>query len=398
MNDIKILILEDHVLARLLLLQALRALGYTNIYEADSGQQALAILKEEKHFDVLICDIQMPGIDGLSFLRKAAEVGHITAVILASAVEPDLSLAIQQLARLSGYQVLGDLSKPFSREELGELMQRYVPVPLHGGHSLPESLPETIEIEGGLGLFNGSFVPFYQPQVDLSTHEVIGVEALVRWQHPEYGVLSPAMFLETAKKLDMLGMMTQSVIRRGLSFLRDNGLVGKLHLSINLEIEQLAQADLLESVRSLLDEEKVPGRSLVFEVTESGLMHAPIPCIENLVRLRLLGCGISIDDFGAGFSSLQRVCEMPCSELKLDASLIRAMPYNRRSLAAVESMLHLARRLGIQVIAEGIETERQRDLLRELGCPVGQGFLFSRPLPGGELIPWLKRLQQPDAA
>lgn len=396
MNDIKILILEDHVLARLLLLQALRALGYTNIYEADSGQQALAILKEEKHFDVLICDIQMPGIDGLSFLRKAAEVGHITAVILASAVEPDLSLAIQQLARLSGYQVLGDLSKPFSREALDELMQRYVPLPLHGGHSLPESLPETIEIEGGL--FNGSFVPFYQPQVDLSTHEVIGVEALVRWQHPEYGVLSPAMFLETAKKLDMLGMMTQSIIRRGLSFLRDNGLVGKLHLSINLEIEQLAQADLLESIRSLLDEEKVPGRSLVFEVTESGLMHAPIPCIENLVRLRLLGCGISIDDFGAGFSSLQRVCEMPCSELKLDASLIRSMPYNPRSLAAVESMLHLARRLGIQVIAEGIETERQRDLLRELGCPVGQGFLFSRPLPGDELISWLQQLHQPHAA
>lgn len=391
MNDLKILILEDHVLTRLLLLQAMRALGYTNIYEADSGQQALAILKAEKHFDVLVCDIQMPGIDGLSFLRKAADVGHITSVILASAIDLDLSLAIQQLARLSGYQVLGAVNKPFSREELAELMQRYRPAALHDNRSIAGKLPEAMEIEDGLGLFRGSFVPFYQPQVNLATREVVGLEALVRWQHPEYGVLSPAMFLETARKLGMLGSMTQSMIRQGLRFLRDNSLVGRLHLSINLEVEQLAEANLLDSVRHLLEEEGVPARSLVLEVTESSLLNASILSIENLVRLRLLGCGISIDDFGAGFSCLQRVCEMPCSELKLDASLIRSMPYNPRSQAAVDSVLHLAQRLGIQVTAEGIETEQQLNLLRNLNCSIGQGYLFARPLPGDELIAWLQR-------
>ncbi|MNR28440.1 Oxygen sensor protein DosP [compost metagenome] len=127
-------------------------------------------------------------------------------------------------------------------------------------------------------------------------------------------------------------------------------------------------------------------------------MQAPITSIENLVRLRLLGCGVSIDDFGAGFSSLQRVCEMPCSELKLDMSFIRSMTHNPRSLVAVDSLLRLSDNLGIQLVAEGIETHEQLTLLQRLGCQIGQGYVFAHPLPGSEFMDWLHQHKQARAA
>lgn len=392
MNSTKILILEDHPMTRQMLVLALQGLGYTNIHTADCGKQAFALLKHEGHFDVLICDIQMPGIDGLTFLREAAEIGYIAALIISSAIAPDLRLAIQQLARLTGYQVLGDLGKPFTRDELKVLMLRYCPSAPYQVPPTIDKLPSATEIQSGLN--DGEFIPFYQPKLNLQTLEVIGMEVLVRWQHPLHGLISPGLFLGAMRHFGFLNAMTQTIARQALSFLREQQLIGELRLSINVETEQLARPDLLEAVRQNLDAERVPAQSLILEITESGLMQAPITSIENLVRLRLLGCGVSIDDFGAGFSSLQRVCEMPCSELKLDMSFIRSMTHNPRSLAAVDSLLRLSDNLGIQLVAEGIETHEQLTLLQRLGCQIGQGYVFARPLPGPEFMDWLHQHKQ----
>lgn len=392
MNSTKILILEDHPMTRQMLVLALQGLGYTNVHTADCGKQAFALLKHEGHFDVLICDIQMPGIDGLTFLREAAEIGYIAALIISSAIAPDLRLAIQQLARLTGYQVLGDLGKPFTRDELKVLMLRYCPSAPYQVPPTIDELPSATEIQNGLN--DGEFIPFYQPKLNLQTLEVIGMEVLVRWQHPLHGLISPGLFLGAMRHFGFLNVMTQTIARQALSFLREQQLIGELRLSINVETEQLARPDLLEAVRQNLDAERVPAQSLILEITESGLMQAPITSIENLVRLRLLGCGVSIDDFGAGFSSLQRVCEMPCSELKLDMSFIRSMTHNPRSLAAVDSLLRLSDNLGIQLVAEGIETHEQLTLLQRLGCQIGQGYVFARPLPGPEFMDWLHQHKQ----
>jgi EAL domain-containing protein (putative c-di-GMP-specific phosphodiesterase class I)/CheY-like chemotaxis protein len=387
MNSTKILILEDHPLTRQMLTLSLQALGYGNIHSAESGEQALVILTAEKYFDVLICDIQMPGIDGLTFLREASEVGRIDALVLSSDMAHDLRLAIQQLARLSGYQVLGDLAKPFSRAELKQLLLSYCPsTPSRANYSV-EEMPSANEIQQGL--LAGEFVPFFQPKLNLQTLEVVGVEALVRWQHPQLGLLSPALFLTVVQNFGFLNAMTLSIARQALSFLREQQLIDEITLSVNLEAEQLGMSGLVEAVRTLLNEERMPARCLILELTETGLLQAPLTSIENLVRLRLLGCGISIDDFGAGFSSLQRICEMPCSELKLDASFTSSIAHNPRSLAAVDSLLRLADNLDIKLVAEGIETPEQLSLLQSLNCPVGQGYLFSRPLAGTDFAAWL---------
>lgn len=395
MNSTKILILEDHQLTRKMLSLALQALNYSNIYCAESGEQALDFLREQKHFDVLICDIQMPGMDGLSFLRQASETGSIDALIISSEIAPDLRLAIQQLARLIGYQVLGDLVKPFSREELKMILLGYCPTVMRKATVDFEEMPSATEVQQAL--LDGEFVPFYQPKLDIQTFAVVGAEVLVRWQHPQHGLLSPARFLKVVQHFGFLNAMTLSIARQALDFLREQGLVDEICLAVNLEAEQLGLARLPEEVRQILNEAHVPARCLIIELTETGLLQAPITSIENLVRLRLLGCGISIDDFGAGFSSLQRVCEMPCSEIKLDASFTRSLSHNPRSLAAVDSLLRLADNLGIKLVAEGIETREQLALLQSMKCPVGQGYLFSRPLAGEDFVEWLNHHKQQNA-
>lgn len=388
MNNIKILVLEDHALTRHMLVLVLRELGYVHVYAAESGEQAFALLKAEGYFDVLICDIQMPGIDGLMFLREASEVGRIAALVISSSIAADLRLAIQQLARLSGYQVLGDLGKPFACDDLKELMAKYRPVVTLNELDAPSIYPN-LEQEVFGGVLNREFVPFYQPKIDLRTQRVVGAEVLVRWSHQQHGLLAPGAFLDDVIRAGALDEMTHLIMQQALRFLKDYGLAYELHLSLNLEVSQLAMPGLVNSVRQALDEHCVPASSLILEITEVGLMRAPVATIENLVRLRLLGCGISIDDFGAGFSSLQRVCEMPCTELKLDASFTRNLVQNPRTLAAVDSVLRLALRLGINVVAEGIESHEQCLLLKNLNCPSGQGYLFSRPLAEASFKGWL---------
>lgn len=389
MNSAKILILEDHPMTLQMLVLALKRMGYVHIQSACSGEQALSLLNQEGHFDVLICDIQMPGIDGLTFLREAAEVGCIAGVIISSAIAPDLRLAIQQLARLTGYQVLGDLGKPFTYDGLKMLMLRYCPMARPRAVIGVDEWPSATEIQSSL--LDGEFIPYYQPKLNLQTLEVVGVEVLARWKHPQRGVLSPGVFLDIVQQFGFLDALTVAIARQAFTFWREQELIEELSLSINVSTEQLARPGLPEAVRQLLEAEQFPAKSLILEVTECGLMQAPITSIENLVRLRLMGCGVSIDDFGAGFSSLQRVCDMPCSELKLDMSLTCGLTYNPRSLAAVDSLLSLSRNLDIPLVAEGIETLEQLAMLQTLGCPIGQGYLFSRPLSGPEFIAWLQQ-------
>ncbi|WP_282875955.1 EAL domain-containing response regulator [Pseudomonas peli] len=390
MENFSILILEDHPLTLRMLALNLQGIGYTNVVTCQSGEHALKLLESQGHFDILICDIQMPGIDGLAFLRSALDVGRIDGLILSSEVPSDLRLATQQLARLIGYQVLGDLHKPVDQKKLASLLKRFTPSnekALKKHNQKNNSGPTAEELLQGI--LNDEFIPYYKPKVDLKTNELIGLEVSIRWHHPKLGLLLPASFLKVAEELGYIKDISKSIMTQAFSFFKKNRLFYKAHLVIKLSTCQLASPNLIFELKEMLNNEQLPAHSLVIEFTETGVLEAPIAISENFMRLRLLGCGLCIGNFGSGFSSLQRICEMPCTELKLDPSFVQSITFNSRSLAAVDSLLRFAGNLGLSVIADHIDRLSQLRLLQSLRCPAGQGYLFAPPMQGNEFNKWL---------
>ncbi len=235
-------------------------------------------------------------------------------------------------------------------------------------------------------LKRGQFVLHYQPKVDLRRGRITGVEALVRWCHPEHGVLGPAAFIPQIEPTALVGPFTMYVIEQALRQMvawRRRGI--DLEMSVNLSARNLLDPELPAHVEELLRRHDIPAERLTVEITESAALVDPDRAIAALEALRTSGVGVSVDDFGTGNASIEYLAALPASELKIDRSFITAMLEDARAEAIVRSTIDLAHNLGLTVVAEGIETEAVMERLAVLGAETGQGFLISRPLPAEEL-------------
>ena len=236
----------------------------------------------------------------------------------------------------------------------------------------------------------------YQPQVNLITGDLIGVEALVRWQHPSEGLVSPARFIPIAETSGLIGHIGRWVLRAACAECKRwvNEYPSQMRLSVNVSARQMVDDSFIDDLRAVLKETGFPAERLELELTESTLQ-----LVETSPRLiseiKSLGVSIAIDDFGTGYSSLSVLKNLPIDRLKIDQSFVRDMTADSNDVAIVEAILGMSRTLGLQIIAEGVETEAQLSILQQLGCESGQGYLFSRPLPPAELALWLQRTQQP---
>jgi diguanylate cyclase (GGDEF)-like protein len=240
-------------------------------------------------------------------------------------------------------------------------------------------------------LERGEFVLHYQPQADLQSGRVTGVEALLRWQHPEHGLIPPLDFIPLLEQTALVGPVTLHVIDAALEQLarwRDHDM--QLNMSVNLSARNLLDPELPQRVGTLLARHAVPAHRLTVEVTEGATMSDPERAVAVLGELRAQGVGVSIDDFGSGHASIAYLTNLPASELKIDRSFITGMCESPREEAIVRSTIDLARHLRLQVVAEGIETREVWERLAELGCDAAQGYLLSRPLPREEATAWLR--------
>jgi diguanylate cyclase (GGDEF)-like protein len=240
------------------------------------------------------------------------------------------------------------------------------------------------QVRGGLAA--GEFVLHYQPKVDLQTRRITGVEALVRWRHPELGLLSPDRFIGPIEQTSLIGPLTMNVLDQALTQAlawRRRGIV--LEIAVNLSARNLLDPELPERVAALLKERSVPAEQLVLEVTESAAMADPDRGVRVLEALRAMGAGVAIDDFGTGNASIEYLAELPATELKIDRAFVTDILASARDRAIVRSTIDLARNLEMTVVAEGIESEDALEYLAGEGCAMGQGFYFSRPLAAEEL-------------
>jgi EAL domain-containing protein (putative c-di-GMP-specific phosphodiesterase class I) len=228
----------------------------------------------------------------------------------------------------------------------------------------------------------------YQPIVSLKNSTLIGFEALVRWRHPEFGLISPKDFIPVAEETGQILTIGQVVLEAACNQARlwqTKFPEANLFVSVNLSVKQFNQPSLVEDISRLLAESKIAPRLLKLEITETAFTENIEAAVELLNRLRSLGVQLSIDDFGTGYSSLSYLQRFPIDTLKIDRSFVNQMIENEENLEIVRTIVSLAQNLNLDVVAEGVETKDQLALLRQLNCENGQGFFFSNPLEAGEL-------------
>jgi diguanylate cyclase (GGDEF)-like protein len=249
-------------------------------------------------------------------------------------------------------------------------------------------------------LARDQFYLVYQPQISYRDHRVVGVEALIRWQHPEHGLVPPDLFIPLAEQNGTIIAIGEWVLDQACKQLRDwhdQGFVD-LRMAVNLSTVQLHHAELPRVVNNLLQMYHLPPRSLELEVTETGLMEDISTAAQHLLSLRRSGALIAIDDFGTGYSSLSYLKSLPLDKIKIDKSFVQDLLDDDDDATIVRAIIQLGKSLGMQVIAEGVETAEQEAYIISEGCHEGQGYLYSKPLPARELSAYLKQAQRSNAA
>ena len=250
---------------------------------------------------------------------------------------------------------------------------------------------ERLELETDMrqAIANGEFVVYYQPIIDMQSGRVAGVEALVRWQHPARGMISPAKFIPIAEETGLIVPLGRSVLRQAClkarhwqtAFPDSHNLV----MSVNLSMRQMMEKDIVAQVAAILEESGLAPELLKLEITESMMLHDTHATIETMTALRGLGIRLAIDDFGTGYSSMSYLSQLPLNTLKIDRSFVNRIGASGGDEAIVRAIISLARTLRLSVTCEGIETQEQFTYLQDLGCDMGQGFLMHKPLPAAQI-------------
>ncbi len=255
--------------------------------------------------------------------------------------------------------------------------------------SMHASVLELLTLESDLhkALERNELVLYYQPKVDAATRMVKGMEALIRWKHPDRGLIPPMQFIPLAETSGLIIPIGEFVIRTVCGQIKTWQEAGyqQMNIALNVSSRQFDQQSLKEIVEEALQDAMIPPQCLELEITESTIMRNPEKSMRTLTELKAMGIGISIDDFGTGYSSLSYLKRMPLDFLKIDQSFVKSLASDPRDQAIVRAIIAMAHSLDLKTIAEGVETEEQLSFLQEHGCDEIQGYLFSRPLPAEEI-------------
>jgi len=389
--NLRFLVAEDHDFQRSVLVRMLETLGAKTVHEAADGRAALAIIQDpSRPVDIVISDLEMPGMDGMEFVRHLGETGVRVSIILASALERKLLASIATMSEAYGINLLGVVEKPITPAKLEALITLHKPAQVQWGRSKTAGPTFTLE-EIAAGLKNNEFEPFFQPKVELATGRVKGAEALARWRHPQHGIIAPYAFIEPLEDNDLIDELAWVMLRKAAAFCstwRSAGL--EATVSVNLSLKSLTDTRLADRVTELVLSENLEPRHMVLELTESAATTDVGKALENLARLRIKGFGLSIDDYGTGYSSMQQLTRIAFTELKIDQSFVTNATKQESAKVILESSLDMARKLNITAVAEGVETQADWNLLRQLGCGLAQGYFIARPMEAGAYPNWVR--------
>jgi EAL domain-containing protein (putative c-di-GMP-specific phosphodiesterase class I)/CheY-like chemotaxis protein len=389
-SAMNIVIVDDEPFMLKLNMRALTNLGYTCVTLCEGAARALEAMDLlEKSPDLILLDLNMPDMDGVEFVRHLVKRCYTGSLILVSGEDDRMLQAAERLVQAHQITILGYLHKPIQPAMLAALMEKWVPA-VDAEHWSPLELSKTAELskayaadEVRSAITNGELVNYYQPQVSLRTGHVVGVEALARWRHPVDGLVYPDQFIGVAEQNGLIHDLTRAVVANTCADVKhwqqDTGLV--LQVAINVSMEDLGSLEFTDYIAGEVAAARIPSKDVTLEVTERGLMQDQRVPLEVLTRLRLKRFRISIDDFGTGHSSLAQLRDIPFDELKIDRGFVHGAWADMTLRAIFDTSVLLAKQLGMQIVAEGVEDRADWDFVRRSGCDVAQGYFIARPAP-----------------
>ncbi|UTH75051.1 EAL domain-containing protein [Chromobacterium sp. IIBBL 290-4] len=394
MMDIQdILVVDDSRVQRRHAVELCQTLGAGSVREAEDGTQCLAMVRQQTP-SLLLLDLEMPRQDGVQVMQQMAKLEMAVPIVVLSSKDYLLISTVELMGRELGLPVLGGLQKPLRREPLLDLLQR-VWTPRQAQQALEHCPAQEVKA----ALENGQILPYYQPKVQLSDGRIKGAEMLARWHHPEHGVIGPGRFIPVIEQQGWATELTMLMLKQGLKQWQSWARQGlRLPLSVNLSALSLSGDELVDEIERYMSGSNVPARYIIFEVTETAIVDNLAHAIGCAVRLRLAGLGLSVDDFGTGFATLQQLTRFPFTELKIDQSLVTGISGKPHLIAVFNSIIEMARRLQLATVAEGIESPEDYQLVAERGCHLGQGFHIARPMPAADFLAWARQKPEPPAA
>jgi EAL domain-containing protein (putative c-di-GMP-specific phosphodiesterase class I)/FixJ family two-component response regulator len=385
-----ILLLDDDPFMLKLLTVMLAQLGCTRVAAYGSGENALQRVTETAGLiDLIFLDINMPGMDGVEFIRRLVECRYGGSVILVSGENSRILESVEKLLEAHQLIALGRLQKPVKPGELAGLIGRLEPNKGRRELTRPNSRSYSVD-ELRASIAQGELVNYYQPKVALATFEVVGVESLVRWQHPIDGIVFPDQFLGLAEQHGLLTDVTGVVLIEAMKQAKAWSQAGhQLSVAVNVSMDDLIALDFPDMAANMAASLGVEPRLLTLEVTEGQVMRQRSTILDVLSRLSLKRFELAIDDFGTGHSSLAQLRDLPFNELKVDRSFVRGASKDPTSYAICSASLRMAHQLRMKVVAEGIEDQEDWDFLAHLGCDIGQGYFMARPMPAAAVPDWI---------
>jgi EAL domain-containing protein (putative c-di-GMP-specific phosphodiesterase class I) len=337
--------------------------------------------------ELVVLDLMMTRTDGIKIIRDLADRRCCASLIITGDADRRILNAAERLARARLLMVAGSLAKPLEEQALRRLLDHAVVAPGSTGSALNVQVAQTELLNC---LEDGAVQVMYQPKIDVRTLEFVSVEALVRLQHPQYGLLEPRAFLALAEESGLIHRLTRSVLLKSLAQ-ASGWLADGLGLQVAVNVSPLLLGDLTlpDFFADMADRYGIPRENIVLEITENWISEDAVTALDILTRLRMMGFQLSMDDFGTGYSTMSQLNELPFNELKLDQRFIRNAARDAEARAIVESSIELGHKLGMRVVAEGIEKQADWDLVSELRCDEGQGYFIARPMLGEEVPAWL---------
>ncbi|WP_137009950.1 EAL domain-containing response regulator [Aquitalea aquatilis] len=373
----QILIIEDSKSQRMLLKSYCEQYGNILVLDAADGYQGWCISNQKETLDLIIVDLNLPKMDGIQLIEKFARRPQIPAIIIISEKYSDLLLSSSYAAQELGFHKVAILEKPINKNELHHTIKSLLDtfqITPNSEHNFP-----LIDIVSGLA--KNQFTAHYQPIYNSISGAIQQLEALARWNHPSAGLVTPNQFITTLEYEGLITLLTHKIVQTSLDMLLRNEKLSKMKISINLSRKLLVDDEFIEWLIYQVNLRKIDYNQIVLEITETMAFSNSGHSLATLLRLRMKGFEISLDDFGTGHTNLEHIKNLPISELKIDRSIIKNIHKNKRSQHITSGMKNIAADLGIKMVAEGIDNAEDLKFICNNYNDINlQGYFLCKPI------------------